>query len=86
MIPDRLPSLVLLVGFWIPPAVVGIAVADLFNRSSKRVRPALIYTLLAILPWAGLQRGFFFNSTAFRRTYPAPRWIQGTHHQRRLRD
>jgi hypothetical protein len=27
--PDRLPSLILLVGFWIPPAMVGRATADL---------------------------------------------------------
>ena len=41
--PDRLPSLVLLVGFWIPPAVVGFAAADLVHRSTARVRPALMY-------------------------------------------
>ena len=54
LIPDRLPSLVLLVGFWIPPAVVGFGVADLIHRSTTRVRPALIYTALAIfaLGWA----------------------------------
>jgi uncharacterized membrane protein AbrB (regulator of aidB expression) len=54
LIPDRLPSLVLLVAFWIPPAVVGFAMADLVHRSTTRVRPALIYTGLAIfaLGWA----------------------------------
>ena len=41
--PDRLPSLVLLVGFWIPPAVVGFAAADLVHRSTARVRPALMF-------------------------------------------
>ena len=52
--PDRLPSLVLLVGFWIPPAVVGRAAADLVHRSTTRVRPALIYTLLTtfVLAWS----------------------------------
>src|SRR6185503_1247227 len=53
-IPDRLPSLIYLVGFWIPPAVCGLAVADLVHRSTTRVRPALIYIGLAIfaLGWA----------------------------------
>ena len=52
--PDRLPSLVLLVGFWIPPAVVGRAAADLVHRSTTRVRPALMYAGLTtfVLAWA----------------------------------
>ena len=45
--PDRLPSLVLLVGFWVPPAVVGFAAADLVHRGTTRVRPALMYAGLA---------------------------------------
>lgn len=59
--PDRLPSLVLLVGFWIPPAVVGWAAADLLHRSTTRLRPKLIYTLLVIfvLGWSAVW--FFFN-------------------------
>jgi hypothetical protein len=48
VVPDRLPSLVLLVGFWIPPAVIGFAAADLVHRMTTRVRPALIYAVLAI--------------------------------------
>ncbi len=52
--PDRLPSLVLLVGFWIPPDLVGRAAADLVRRSIARVRPTVVYTLLAafVLAWA----------------------------------
>jgi hypothetical protein len=59
--PDRLPSLVLLVGFWIPPAVVGSVAADLVHRSTTRVRPALIYTVLTtfVLAWAAAW--FFFQ-------------------------
>lgn len=59
--PDRLPSLVLLLGFWIPPAVVGRAAADLVHRSTTRVRPALIYTVLAtfVLGWSAAW--FLFN-------------------------
>ena len=52
--PDRLPSLVLLVGFWIPPAVVGFAAADLIHRSTNHVRPTLMYAGLTtfILVWS----------------------------------
>jgi hypothetical protein len=59
--PDRLPSLVLLIGFWIPPAVVGRVAADLIQRSAMRVRPALIYTVLAtfVLGWSAAW--FLFN-------------------------
>jgi len=59
--PDRLPSLVLLVGFWIPPAVVGFAAADLAHRSARRVRPALIYTVLAIVVLGWSAGWFLFN-------------------------
>ena len=53
-IPDRLPSLVLLVGCWIPPAVVGFAAADLVHRSTTRVRPPLVYAGLTtfVLVWS----------------------------------
>jgi hypothetical protein len=52
--PDRLPSLVLLLGCWIPPALVGRAAADLVHRSATRVRPALTYTVLTtfVLGWS----------------------------------
>ncbi len=52
--PDRLPSLVLLLAFSIPPAIVGRAAADLVHRSTGRVRPALIYTVLTtfVLRWS----------------------------------
>jgi len=54
LIPDRLPSLVLLIGFWIPPAAVGWAAAEFFRRSAPRVRAALPYALLTIfvLGWS----------------------------------
>jgi hypothetical protein len=52
--PDRLPSLVLLVGCWIPPAVIGWTAADLAHRSTTRIRGALLYTVLAaiVIGWA----------------------------------
>jgi hypothetical protein len=54
--PDRLPSLVLLVGFWIPPVLAGIALADLVRRSVVRGRAARIYALLATvaLSWSAI--------------------------------
>lgn len=54
LIPDRLPSLILLVGFWVPPAIIGLAAADFFHRSVARARAALPYLLLMIfaLIWA----------------------------------
>jgi len=59
--PDRLPSLVLLVGFWIPPAVIGRVAADLVHRSTKHVRPALIYAMLAILALGWSAAWFLFH-------------------------
>jgi hypothetical protein len=37
--PDRLPSLIVLVGFWIPPAVAGWVVAGFLRRNVKRPSP-----------------------------------------------
>lgn len=59
--PDRLPSLILLLGCWIPPAVVGRVAADLVHRSTTRVPPALIYSLLTILVLGWSAVWFFFN-------------------------
>jgi hypothetical protein len=59
--PDRLPSLVLLVGFWIPPAVVGHAAATLVHRSARRVRSALIYTALTTFAVGWSAAWFLFN-------------------------
>lgn len=57
--PDRLPSLVLLVGFWIPPAVLGRVAADFVHRSLTRVRFAVIYAVLAtfVLAWSAAWLG-----------------------------
>ena len=61
LIPDRLPSLIVLLGFWVPPAVIGIAVADLVHRGTTRVRPALIYTVLIIFVLGYVAVWFVFN-------------------------
>jgi hypothetical protein len=52
--PDRLPSLVLLVGFWIPPAVVGWTAAKFVHRSIPRRRAILMYAVLTtfVLAWS----------------------------------
>lgn len=59
--PDRLPSLVLLVGFWIPPAVVGHLAADLVHRSTTRIRPALVHTGLMTFALAWAAAWFLFQ-------------------------
>ena len=59
--PDRLPSLVLLVGFWVPPAVIGHAAAGLVHRSVARVRPALIYTVLTAFALVWSAAWFLFQ-------------------------
>lgn len=60
-IPDRLPSLILLVGFWIPPAVVGFAAVDLVRRITTRARAALIHSVLAIFALAWSAAWFLFQ-------------------------
>ena len=58
LIPDRLPSLIVLVGFWIPPAVVGWIAAGYFQR---RYRTALILVVLATFVLGYAAAWFFFN-------------------------
>ena len=62
--PDRLLSLGLLVGFWIPPAIAGRAAAEIEHRSSNRVRPSLIYAGLTtfVLAWSAIW--FLINLSA----------------------
>jgi len=59
--PDRLPSLIVLVGFWIPPAVAGWVAAGSLQRSANRDRPTSTYAVLAafVLGYAGAW--FLFN-------------------------
>ena len=59
--PDRLPSLVLLVGFWIPPAAVGRAAAKLAHRSIHRNRTAVTYAMLATFVFAWSAGWFLFQ-------------------------
>jgi hypothetical protein len=61
LIPDRLPSLIVLVGFWIPPAVAGWVAAGSILRSTKGERASATYAVLAIFVLAYAVVWFLFN-------------------------
>lgn len=61
MIPDRLPSLIVLVGFWIPPAVAGWVAAASLLRSTSRARPTLTYIVLTAFVLGYAAVWFLFN-------------------------
>ena len=59
--PDRLLSLVVLVGAWVPPAAAGWAAAGFAHRPTTRLRPALMYAALAALVVGWAAAWFLFN-------------------------
>jgi len=59
--PDRLPSLIVLVGFWIPPAAAGWVAARYFQHSSERTRAIVTYAVLATFVLGYAAAWFFFN-------------------------
>lgn len=61
LIPDRLPSLIVLVGFWIPPAVAGWVAAEFLQRNNTRARARLTVVVLAIFVLGYAAAWFFFN-------------------------
>lgn len=61
LIPDRLPSLIVLVGFWIPPAVVGWVTEEFLQRSTKRPRATVIFAILATFVLVYAAAWFLFN-------------------------
>ena len=61
LLPDRLPSLIVLVGFWIPPAVAGWVAARFLQRSTKRYRVAVTYAVLATFVLGYAAAWFLFN-------------------------
>ena len=61
LIPDRLPSLIVLVGFWIPPAVAGWMAATSLQRRTKRYRATVTFAVLATFVMAYAVTWFFFN-------------------------
>jgi len=61
LIPDRLPSLIVLVGFWIPPAVAGWVAAGFLQRSIKRGRATVTYAALVAFVLGYAAAWFLFN-------------------------
>jgi hypothetical protein len=59
--PDRLPSLVVLVGFWVPPAVAGWVAAALLERSPNPAPTTRTYALLAFFVVTYAAAWFLFN-------------------------
>ena len=59
--PDRLPSLIVLVGFWVPPAMAGWAAAESIHRSARRDRPRVTVAILAAFVLAYALAWFLFN-------------------------
>jgi hypothetical protein len=59
--PDRLPSLIVLVGFWIPPAVAGWVAAGSLERAIERHRATLTYAALATFVLGYAAAWFLFN-------------------------
>jgi hypothetical protein len=61
LIPDRLPSLIVLVGFWIPPAVAGWVAAGFLQRSTRRYRATVPFAVLATFVLGYAAAWFLFN-------------------------
>ena len=59
--PDRLPSLIVLVGFWVPPAVAGWMAAARLQRPTTPDRVTATYAMLAIVVVVYAAAWFFFN-------------------------
>ena len=59
--PDRLPSLIVLVAFWIPPAVAGSVAAGSLLRNARPDRAKVTYAALAAFVVAYAAAWFFFN-------------------------
>ena len=61
LLPDRLPSLIVLVAFWIPPAVVGWMAAGSRQRGTNRSRVTVIYAVLAAFVLGYAAVWFLYN-------------------------
>jgi hypothetical protein len=61
LIPDRLPSLIVLVCFWIPPAIAGWVAAEYVQRSTGRYRVPVTLVVLTIFVLGYAATWFLFN-------------------------
>lgn len=61
LLPDRLPSLIVLVGFWVPPAVAGWVAAEFLQRNTKPVSSRWTVIMLAAFVLGYATVWFFFN-------------------------
>ena len=61
--PDRLPSLIVLAGFWVPPMVAGWMAAGSFQRRPKTERARLRYATLTAFVLGYVAIWFVYNAT-----------------------
>jgi hypothetical protein len=61
LLPERLPSLIVLIAFWIPPAAAGWVAAASLHRSTKRGHAIVTYAVLAIFVLGYAAAWFLFN-------------------------
>jgi hypothetical protein len=61
LLPDRLPSLIVLVGFWIPPTLAGWVAAGFLRRSTRRHRAAATSAVMATFVLGYAAAWFLFN-------------------------
>ena len=59
--PDRLPSLIVLVGFWIPPAVAGWVAAGATIATPRAVAWLAVVTSVLVLPGSALACALAFR-------------------------
>lgn len=59
--PDRLPSLIVLAGFWIPPAIAGWVAAGSLQRNATRSTAGAMYAALSVFVLTYAAAWFLFN-------------------------
>ena len=59
--PDRLPSLIVLAAFWVPPVIAGWVAAGVRQRSAAHARPTPIYAALAAFVLVYALAWFLYN-------------------------
>lgn len=59
--PDRLPSLIVLVGFWVPPAIAGWMAARSLEPRTTRDRTTVTYAALSLFVLCYAVAWYYFN-------------------------